>query len=97
MFWENTHSEYQKYAFSQNQVLTLLAYIVIVGVDMLPKRPTPVDQNMESESIHSQLSVAIFMASRNHLETQEFIILGFYSKKRTKVAFLGTNLGFCLI
>eukprot|EP00493_Phyllostaurus_siculus_P021822 UN22151 len=29
---------------------------------MLPKRSTPVDQTLESESIHSQLSVAIFIA-----------------------------------
>ena len=64
---------------------------------MLSKRSTSVDQDLESESIHSQLSVAIFMASRNHLETQEFIILGFYSQKRTLGAFPGTNLGFCLI
>ena len=50
-------------------------------VDMLPKRPTHVDQNLESESIDSQLSVAIFMASRNHLGTQECSV---YEKKSKK-------------
>ena len=94
---DNGDSRHQKYVFSQNQDFAFLAYRVIRGVDMLPNRSTPVDQNLESESMDSQLSVAIFMASRTHLETQEFIILGFYSKKRTKVAFPGTNLGFCLI
>ena len=34
---------------------------------MLPKRSTPVDQNLGSESTHSQLSVAIFRALRNRL------------------------------
>ena len=43
VFFDNSHSEHQKYAFSQNQVLAFLTYIVIEGVDMLPKRPTPVD------------------------------------------------------
>ena len=37
---------------------------------MLPKKSTPVDQNLESESIHSQLSVAIFRAPRSHLISQ---------------------------
>ena len=37
-----------------------------------------VDQNLESESIDSQLSVAIFMASRTHLGTQECSV---YEKK----------------
>ena len=30
---------------------------------MLPKRSTPVDQTLGCESIHSQVSVAIFIAS----------------------------------
>ena len=64
---------------------------------MLPKRSTHVDQNLESESIYSQLSVAIFMASSTHLGTQECMILEFYPQKRTFPAFLYTNLGSCLI
>ena len=64
---------------------------------MLPKRSTRVDQNLASESTTSQLSVAIFMASRTHLGTQKCIILGFFHKKRPFQALDPTNLGFCLI
>ena len=45
---------------------------------MLPKRSTHVDQNLESESIGSKLSVAIFMASRTHLGTRKCSV---YQKK----------------
>ena len=45
---------------------------------MLPKRSTPVDQNLESKSTHSQLSVAIFIARRIHLVPQKSVI---YEKK----------------
>ena len=45
---------------------------------MLPKRSTPVDQTLESESIHSQLSVAIFIAPRTHLGAQK---CSMYEKK----------------
>ena len=45
---------------------------------MLPKRSTPVDQNFSSENTHSQLSVAIFIASRNLLGAWESLI---YKKK----------------
>ena len=41
---------------------------------MLPKRSTPVDQNLGSESTHSQLSVAIFRALRNLLVTQKSLM-----------------------
>ena len=75
MFWDNILSEHQKYAFSQNQVLAFLNYIVIEGIHMLPKRATRVDQNLASESTTSQLSVAIFMASRTHLGTQKYNII----------------------
>ena len=44
------------------------------AADMLPKRSTSVDQTLESESIHSQLSVAIFIASRNLLGAQKSLI-----------------------
>ena len=46
--------------------------------DMLTKRSTPVDQNVESESMDSKLSVAIFGASRTYLRTQECSV---YEKK----------------
>ena len=64
---------------------------------MLTKRSTLVDQILRSESMDCKLSVAIFMASRTHLGTQECIILGFYPQIRHIGAFLGMNLGFCLI
>ena len=38
---------------------------------MLPKRSTPVDQTLGSESIHSQLSVAIFTVSRIYAVTEK--------------------------
>ena len=41
---------------------------------MLPKMSTPVDQNLGSESIHSQLSVAIFTAPRNLLGARKSLI-----------------------
>ena len=41
---------------------------------MLPKRSTPVDQNLGSESTHSQLSVAIFRALRNRLVIQKSVM-----------------------
>ena len=37
---------------------------------MLPTGSTPVDQSLESESVDSQLFVAIFIAPRNLLVTQ---------------------------
>ena len=49
---------------------------------MLPKRSTPVDQNFSSENTHSQLSVAIFIASRNLLGARESLIY----KKSPKTA-----------
>ena len=42
--------------------------------DLLPKRSTLVDQNLESESIDSQLSIAIFRAPRDLLVTQDYSI-----------------------
>ena len=51
---------------------------MIESVDMLPKRSTNVDQNSESESIDSKLSIAIFMARRTLLGAQESFI---YEKK----------------
>ena len=45
-------------------------YTIYEGTYMLPKKSTPVDQTLESESIHFQLSVAIFRAPRAHLVAQ---------------------------
>ena len=53
---------------------------------MLSKWSAPVDQNLGSESRHSQLSVAIFIAPRTHLGAQKCFT---YQKKckngRTRV------------
>ena len=46
----------------------------VKGTDMLPKRSTHVDQTLESESIHSLLSVAIFIAPRNLLGALKSVI-----------------------
>ena len=68
--------------FSRNRFFSLSAYEVTEGTDMLTKRSTPVDQNLESESMDSKLSVAIFAASRTHLRTQECCV---YQKKVEKL------------
>ena len=69
---------YRKSYFSRNRFFSLSTYVVTEGTDMLTKRSTPVDQNLESESMDSKLSVAIFVASRTHLRTQECSV---YEKK----------------
>ena len=66
------------YYFSQSVHKAFYSYTFERGIDMLPKRSTPVDQNLGSESIHSQLSVAIFIARRIHLGPQKSVI---YEKK----------------
>ena len=70
----NQTFECQKYVFSHNQIEHFSTYTMYEGTWMLPKRSTPVDQNLVSKSIHSQLSVAIFRASRNLLGAQESLI-----------------------
>ena len=50
------------------------SYIIERDIDMLPKRSTPVDQTLESKSIRSQLSVAIFIAPRNLLGARKSLI-----------------------
>ena len=60
-----------------------ILYIIAKGIDMLPKKSTHVDQKLESESIGSKLSVAIFMVSRNHLGTRKCSIYRKKSKKGT--------------
>ena len=68
------HFMYFDYYFSQSGSKAFYSDKIERGIDMLPKRSTPVDQNLGSESIHSQLSVAIFIASRNLLVAQESLI-----------------------
>ena len=46
-------------------------YTIAKGIDMFPKRSTPVDQTLEFETIHSQLSMAIFRASRTYVVAQK--------------------------
>ena len=41
---------------------------------MLPKRSTPVEQNVGSESTHSQLSGAIFRALRDRVGAQKSLM-----------------------
>ena len=68
------HFMYFDYYFSQSGSKAFYSNEIERGIDMLPKRSTPVDQNLGSESIHSQLSVAVFIASRNLLVAQESLI-----------------------
>ena len=68
------HFMYFDYYFSQSGSKAFYSNEIERGIDMLPKRSTPVDQNLGSESIHSQLSVAIFMAPRNLLEAQKSLV-----------------------
>ena len=68
------HFMYFDYYFSQSGSKAFYSNEIERGIDMLPKRSTPVDQNLGSESIHSQLSVAIFRVSRNLLGAQESLI-----------------------
>ena len=51
------------YYFSQSVHKAFYSYTFERGIDMLPKRSTPVDQNLGSESIHSQLSVSSYFCS----------------------------------
>ena len=68
------HFMYFDYYFSQSGSKAFYSNDIERGIDMLPKRSTPVDQNLGSEIIHSQLSVAIFRALRSHLVAQRSLI-----------------------
>ena len=72
------HFMYFDYYFSQGGYKAFYSCVIAKGVDMLPKRSTHVDQNFWSESIDSQLSVAIFRVLRNLLGTWKSLI---YKKK----------------
>ena len=67
----HTTCKYQKHTFSKNQLEPFCKYTVPGGIDMLPKRSTPVDQIFGSDRTHSKLSVAIFIAPRTHLEADK--------------------------
>ena len=60
-----------KNPFFRNRPYPVFTCTVTEGADMLTKRSTGVDQNFLSESMDSQLSVAIFMTPRTHLGAQE--------------------------
>ena len=62
------------YCFLHSAYKAFYSYTFQDGIDMLPKRLTPVDQTLESESTHYQLSVAIFMAARNLLGARKSLI-----------------------
>ena len=68
------HFIYFDYYFSQSGYKAFYSCTIPKGIDMLPKRSTPVDQTLGSKSIHSQLSVAIFITSRNLLGAQKGFI-----------------------
>ena len=63
--------EYQKVRFFQNQIQAFFRDTLFEGTDMLPKRSAPIDRNLGSESMHSHLSVAIFIAPRDYLIAQK--------------------------
>ena len=65
------HFIYFDYDFSKSGYKAFYSYTIANGIDMLPKRSTPVDQTLVSKSIHSQLSVAIFTASRTYALAQK--------------------------
>ena len=68
------HFMYFDYYFSQSGSKAFYSNDIERCIDMLPKRSTPVDQNLGSESTHSQLSVAIFRALRNRLGAQKSLM-----------------------
>ena len=72
------HFVHSKYYFSQSGYKAFYSYTIEKAMDMLPKRSTPVDQIFWFESTHSQLSVAIFIASRNLLGLGKVL----YTKKK---------------
>ena len=76
------HFIYFDYYFSQSGHKAFYKYTIAKCIDMLPKRSTLVDQTFGCESIHSQLSIAIFIASRNRLGAQKSLIT---SKKSIKL------------
>ena len=59
--------------FSQGQEMPTFSLTELSnrGQQVLPKKSTYVDQNLRSKSTHSQLSVAIFIASRIHLGAEK--------------------------
>ena len=70
------HFIYFDYYFSQSGYNVFYScYTIAKSINMLPKRLTPVDQTLGFESIHSQLSIAIFTAPRNLLGARKSLIM----------------------
>ena len=68
------HFIYFEYYFSQSVCKAFYSHTIAKCIDMLPKRSTTVDQTLDTKSIHSQLSVAIFTAPRNFLGARKSLI-----------------------
>ena len=82
MFSYRSSDKYQKHVFLKKWTDAICIYTVTEGVDMLTKRSTPVDQILESESIDSKLSIAIFTALRTHLGAQKSSVYAKNVQKR---------------
>ena len=63
------------------------ALMANVGQQVLTKRSTHVDQNIRSDKVMSQLSLAIFVTPRTHLVAQKSLI---YQKKSENGRILAT-------
>ena len=80
MFSFTVSYKYQKYVFFKKWIDPIGIYTVTESVDMLTKRSTSVDQILESESMCSKLSIAIFTALRTLLGAQKSSVYGKMAK-----------------
>ena len=64
------HFMYFDYYFSQSGSKAFYSNKIERGINMLPKRSTPVEQNLGSEIMYSRLSVAIFRPPTTHVVAQ---------------------------
>ena len=62
---------YQKMFFVVSNYMHFFHYTYFIRAYLLLRKSTLVDQNLESESINSQLSIAIFKAPRDLLVAQD--------------------------
>ena len=69
------HIMYFNYDSSQSGSKAFYSNIIEIGIDMLPKRSTDVDQHFKSDQEMSQLSLAIFIVSGTHRRPQKSFIL----------------------
>ena len=65
---------YTKNHFFQSHKMSFSALVASIGQQVLTKRSTHVDQNVRSDKVMSQLSLAIFVTSRTHLVVQKSLI-----------------------